>query len=238
MAWRSPRGVESRRQFEINRGCCDFNLLQALRFTAVEGIYGPIYPSEIGQDKWVIGKIFPGVTNGFFLDVGSGHGTIGSNTKALEDLGWSGICIDPFPTHMEGRTCQMLREFVFDKAGERVQFHQAEDLGGISDTLGAWKERASQAPLVEFTTVTLADILERTHAPKTIDFMSLDIEGAELAALKGFPFDKYSIGALAVEHNYEEPKRTDIQKFLAAHGMERVGSIKQDDLYVKTPAGK
>jgi FkbM family methyltransferase len=193
--------------------------------------------SEVGQDLWLTETVYPGKTQGFFLDVGSGHGTIGSNTKLIESKGWTGVCIDPFPKHMEGRTCQMLREVVFDKAGEKVQFAQADDLGGINQTLGAWKERASQAPMVEFTTVTLADILERTHAPKVIDFMSLDIEGAELAALKGFPFDKYEIGALAVEHNYEEPKRSDIQKFLADHGMQRVGSIKQDDLYVRR-AGK
>lgn len=145
------------------------------------------YYSEVGQDRWLIETVYPRKHGGFFLDVGSGHGTIGSNTKALEEIGWTGICIDPFPKHMEGRTCQMLKEVVFDKAGEKVQFRQAADLGGIDQTLGAWKEKAAEAPLVEFTTVTLADVLERTHAPKTIDFMSLDIEGAELAALKGFP---------------------------------------------------
>ena len=61
VAWQSPRGIESRRQFAINYECCDFNLLQALRFTVIEALDGPIYPSEIGQDKWVLGKMFPGV---------------------------------------------------------------------------------------------------------------------------------------------------------------------------------
>ncbi|NBS42100.1 FkbM family methyltransferase, partial [bacterium] len=89
-----------------------------------------------------------------------------------------------------------------------------------------------QAPLVDFTTVTLGDILERTHAPAMIDFMSLDIEGAELDALKGFPFDRYQIGAMAIEHNYEEPKRTDIATYLKAHGYRRVHSVKQDDFYL------
>ena len=58
---------------------------------------------------------------------------------------------------------------------------------------------------MELTTTTLGDILERTKAPPLIHFMSLDIEGAELEALKGFPLTKYKIGALAVEHNDEEP---------------------------------
>ena len=228
----SPRGVEARKQLAVNRQCCDFSLLQALRMTAREAIGGVTYPSEIGQDKWVIGKMFPGVANGFFLDVGSGHGTIGSNTKALEELGWTGICVDPFPVHMEGRTCRMEKEVVSSAAGQVVKFHTHSGLGGIADTLGKWKEEASKSPAVELTTVTLGQILERDNAPSYIHFLSLDIEGAELEALKGVPFDKYRFGAMAIEHNDEEPKRSDILKFLEARGYRRSHTYKQDDFYV------
>ncbi|HUQ88117.1 MAG TPA: FkbM family methyltransferase [Vicinamibacterales bacterium] len=232
VAWNSPRGIEWRRQFDINYSCCEFNVLQALRFTIEEAAAGPVYPSEIGQDKWVLGKVFPGVKNGFFLDVGSGHGTIGSNTKALEDLGWTGICIDPFPTHMEGRTCRMETVVVSSTAGQVVKFRTHRALGGIEDTLGKWKSEAAKSPIVEFTTTTLGDVLEGAKAPPFIHFMSLDIEGAELEALKGVPFDKYRFGAMAIEHNDEEPKRTDILKFLEARGYHRTHSFRQDDFYV------
>ena len=228
---RSPRAVEARKQFAANRECCDLSLFQALNATARESISGTIYPSEIGQDKWVIFRMFPGVTNGFFLDVGSGHGTIGSNTKALEELGWSGICIDPFPTAMDGRTCRMEKVVVSSAAGQTVKFHTHAGLGGIADTLGKWKEEASKSPVVEFTTTTLGDVLDRAQAPSYIHFMSIDIEGAELEALKGIPFEKYRFGAMAIEHNDEEPKRTDILKFLEARGYQRVHSFKQDDFY-------
>ena len=233
---RSPRGLEARKQFALNRECCDFNLAQALRMTAREAIGGVTYPSEIGQDKWVIGRMFPGVTNGFFLDVGSGHGTIGSNTKALEELGWTGICVDPFPVHMEGRTCRMEKVVVSSVAGQTVKFHTHAGLGGIADTLGKWKEEASKSPVVEFTTTTLGDVLRRAQAPPFIHFMSIDIEGAELEALKGIPWDAYRFGSMAIEHNDEEPKRSDIVAFLAAHGYQRVHSFKQDDFFA--PARK
>ncbi|MBY0496601.1 MAG: FkbM family methyltransferase [Cyanobacteria bacterium] len=228
---RSPRYVDARKQFDANRACCDFSLLQALRLTAREAIGGVTYPSEIGQDKWVIGKIFPGVKNGFFLDVGSGHGTIGSNTRALEDLGWTGICIDPFPTYMEGRTCRMEKVVVSSSAGQVVNFRTHMALGGIEDTLGKWKAEAEKSPAVEFTTTTLGDVLAGANAPAFIHFMSLDIEGAELEALKGVPFDKYRFGAMAIEHNDEEPKRSDLVKFLGEKGYQRVHSFKQDDFY-------
>lgn len=231
IASRSPRAIEARKQFEVNRGCCDFSLMQALRLTAREAIGGVSYPSEIGQDKWVIGKMFPGVTDGFFLDVGSGHGTIGSNTKALEELGWTGICVDPFPTHMEGRTCRMEKVVVSSAAGQVVKFHTHSGLGGIADTLGKWKDEAEKSPAVELTTTTLADVLERNGAPSFIHFLSLDIEGAELEALRAVPFDQYRFGAMAIEHNDEEPKRSDLLKFLAERGYQRVHTFRQDDFY-------
>src|SRR5262245_21088619 len=227
----SQRGMEAAKQVVINLRCCDFSVWQALRMTARETIGGVTYPSEIGQDKWVIGRMFPDTTNGFFLDVGSGHGTIGSNTKALEERGWTGICVDPFPTHMEGRTCLMVREVVSNASGQVVRFHTHEGLGGIEDTLGKWKEEASKSPVVELTTVTLGQVLERAKAPAFIHFLSVDIEGAELVALEGIPFDKYRFGAMAIEHNEEEPKRTDLLKFLEDKGYRRVHSYRQDDFY-------
>ena len=79
--------------------------------------------------------------------------------------------------------------------------------------------------------MTLAEILERAKAPAFIHFLSLDIEGAELEALRGIPLDKYRFGAMAIEHNEEEPKRTDILKFLEGHGYRRVHTYRQDDFY-------
>ena len=229
---RSPRGIEIRKQYEANRVCCDLSLTQAVRLTWREAIGGgPSYPSEIGQDKWVIVKMFPGVTNGYFLDVGSGHGTIGSNTKALEEIGWTGICVDPFHTHMEGRTCLMVKEVVSSEPGKTVKFHTHAGLGGIADTLGKWKEEASKSPAVELTTVTLGQILERAKAPTFIHFLSLDIEGAELDALRGVDLNTYRFGAMAIEHNEEEPKRTDILNHLRKYGYERVHTYRQDDFF-------
>lgn len=228
---RSPRAIEFRKQYDLNRVCCDLSPLQALTLSWHEAIGGQTFPSEIGQDKWVIAKMFPGVTNGYFLDVGSGHGTIGSNTKALEERGWTGLCVDPFPVHMEGRTCRMVKTVVSNVSGQVVKFHTHSGLGGIADTLGKWKEEAQKSPAVELTTVTLAEVLEQAQAPSFIHFMSLDIEGAELDALRGIPMDKYRFGAMAIEHNEEEPKRSDIVRFLESHGYRRTHTYKQDDFF-------
>ncbi len=224
--------VPFRAQFIANRACCQLSLVRNVRVTANE-LFGRVtYSSQIGQDKWVLEKVFPDVTDGYFLDVGSGHGTFHSNTVELERRGWKGICVDPFPTAMETRTCQMFKEVVWSVPGKVMTFHMAEGLAGLADTLGRWREEAQKAPSVELTTVTLDDLLTRAKAPAFIHFMSLDIEGAELDALKAFPFDRIRLGSLAIEHNYEEPKRTEIVELLAKHGYERVHSLWQDDFFV------
>jgi FkbM family methyltransferase len=225
-------GLAVGRRYQTNTWCCGIPPSRNLVLSIRETLRLAWSPSQIGQDKWVLATVFPGVTDGFFLDVGSGDGIVHSNTYTLEQKGWTGICIDPFPTNMEGRRCQLFKEVVYGERGKRVLFHTAGEVGGVADTLDTWKRVAEQSPAVELTTVTLGDILHRAKAPSFIHFMSLDIEGAELEALQGLPFDEYTFGALAIEHNYEGRKRNDIQTFLEAHGYTRVRTWMQDDFYL------
>ena len=226
-------GLRVGQQMERNRQCClvptSRNLPLSLR--EVLGLAPPFH-SQIGQDKWVVETMFPGETKGFFLDVGSADGTELSNSKALEERGWTGICTDPFPKNMAGRSCRMFKEVVFSEKGTPIRFQAAGAIGGITDTIGVGKGSAMAAATVELMTTTLAAILEEAQAPELIHFMSLDIEGAELEALKAFPFSRHRIGAMAVEHNFEEPKRTEIEALMKQHGYERVHSWRQDDFYI------
>ena len=224
-------GLLAGRRDAINTLCCQVPRYRRMVLNVKEMLGLVTFPSQIGQDKWVSEGVFPGVTDGFFLDVGSGDGIEGSNTFVLEQSGWKGICVDPFPTHMEGRTCRMEQVVVSSVSGQVVKFHTHSGLGGIADTLGKWKEEAEKSPAVELTTTTLGEVLAGASAPSFIHFLSLDIEGAELEALRGVPFDKYRFGAMAIEHNDEEPKRSDLLKFLEEKGYRRVHSYKQDDFY-------
>ena len=231
-------GLRVGRRFERNDLCCGVAREHNFAVSIREALGLLEFPSQTGQDRWVAEKMFPGIRDGFFLDVGSGNGFVDSNTWSLEQRGWTGICIDPFPTNMEGRTCQLFQEVVGSVAGQKVTFAKAGDIGGITDHLGRWKSETRQAETVELTTVTLAEILQRAQAPPFIHFMSLDIEGAELEALRGFPFDRHTIGALVVEHNDEEPKRTHIEQLLHEHGYERERTWRQDDFYVPRRADR
>ena len=48
-------------------------------------------------------------------------------------------------------------------------------------------------------TVSMEHLLDTMRAPSTIDFLSLDVEGAELAILRSFPFQRYTVRPTAVE---------------------------------------
>jgi len=229
-------GMRVGRTFQLNQMCCQITQRRNFEISVKERLGLLKFPSQIGQDRWVAENVFAGVTDGYFLDVGSADGFVNSNTWALERRGWKGICVDPFPSNMQGRTCQMFREAVDAEGGHKVQFAAAGELGGISNYLDRWKDVVKDAKSVELTTVTLENILQRANAPAFIHFMSLDIEGAELEALRGFPFDHYKLGSIAIEHNYEEPKRSQIEELLKSKGYTKAHTWMQDDFYLPSKA--
>jgi hypothetical protein len=62
--------------------------------------------------------------------------------------------------------------------------------------------------------------------------MSLDTEGSELEILRPFDFGKYTFGLIHVEHNYVEPRRTEIRDLLVSNGYIYKGEKYWDDMYM------
>jgi FkbM family methyltransferase len=187
---------------------------------------------QFQQDLWVALAVGHGKKNGYYVDVGSADGVKISNTNLLDHMGWKGVCIDPFPTNMQGRTCEVFRQPLFSESGKKVQFRVAGELGGIESGLDTHKGEVSKAAVVELVTATLDEILEKAKAPKWIDYMNLDVEGVEYDVLRGFSFDRYGVGSFTIEHNHELQKRELIRKLMEGKGYVRVRSWEVDDWYV------
>ena len=51
-----------------------------------------------------------------------------------------------------------------------------------------------------------------------IHFVSLDVEGLEFDVLQAWPFEAAEVGAWIVEHNMQEPKRSDVKRLLQSQG--------------------
>ena len=69
----------------------------------------------------------------------------------------------------------------------------------------------------------------------TIDYLSLDIEGAEFAVLKTIDFEKVDIKVISLENfmigKIFEGEGTTIRYFLSGKGYKKVATVGQDDIY-------
>lgn len=113
------------------------------------------------------------------------------------------------------RTCAVVINPVSQKVDEEVTFRLeargVADVGGIVGDEFDNHGNTTTKPGVDVTmyTTTLARVLDLVNAPKRIDYMSLDIEGAEYHALKGFDFRRYTIDLITVERPKEKTHQSD-----------------------------
>tara|TARA_Y100000741_G_scaffold329222_1_gene282986 strand:- start:148 stop:1626 length:1479 start_codon:yes stop_codon:yes gene_type:complete len=163
-----------------------------------------------GQDEWIIDTIFNYKTHGYFVDLAATDGIAINNTLLLErELNWDGICIEPNPKYYDklkkNRNCNVT-DFVVDKANNiEIKFRiDNGELGGIVDidTDNNEKFRSNElknATILKLKTKTLEYVLDKFNAPKVIDYLSLDVEGAEERILTNFPFNRYTFLAMTIE---------------------------------------
>lgn len=82
------------------------------------------------------------------------------------------------------------------------KFSARGEFGGIEKTLDLKTERrrGGMGGISEKRyTIPLVDVLSMFHAPSVIDYLSLDVEGAEYLIMQHFPFEKYTIRVLTIE---------------------------------------
>jgi FkbM family methyltransferase len=199
-----------------------------------------ISPSQLGQDLWVLEKT-EYKRGGFFVEFGATDGILLSNTFLLEKkFGWKGICAEPNPVFYEklilNRECVVSDSCIAGKSGDSVRFILADEYGGI-DTFcskGKHKDKVTafegEGKVINLETISLDDFLRINGAPKQIDYLSIDTEGSEYAILKSFPFDKWDVRFITVEHNFE-PQREKIFNLLSSFGYVRTKK-EWDDWYV------
>lgn len=159
-------------------------------------------------------------SNGYFLDLAANDAVEFSNTLALEQYGWKGLCIEPNPAYWYGlshRKCTVVGALVGggqNKEQVSVKFRGVYGgiVGRLDDKL-ANRKKEPPAPEVQRYTAPLVDVLERFQVPSRIDYLSLDVEGAEYLIMQHFPFDRYLIRVLTIERPSEE-----LRHLLQQHG--------------------
>ncbi len=206
-------------------------------------IYG--YFSQKGQDKFLNEEIFHEKKNGIFVEAGAHDGISFSNSYFFEKyLNWNGICVEPNPdlfnTLIQNRCCICEQFCISNKEGkmpflkcssymlemysgllENIDPRHLERIKNEIDLFGGSKE-------IIYINCTSFKKLFRKHKLTNIDFLSLDIEGGEEAALKTIDFNEVKIDVIVVENNFNEDT---IKKYLLARGYQYIKRIGKDDIY-------
>lgn len=150
--------------------------------------------SQFGQDI-VLYQIFKDYRNGIFLDLAAAWPKLLSNTYWLETCqGWTGFCIEGDPRKVinlvKNRTCQVIPECVTETA-QWVNFGSDQ----IKGTNGINNKRKETG--LDLFCRPLNVLLDQYGAPKRIDYMSLDVEGAEAGVIKSI--GNYKVDTLTIE---------------------------------------
>lgn len=172
------------------------------------------------------------------LHVGAHHA---EELEAYEACGWGTeqvIWVDALPSAVEatrrrvaGRPNHLVLEAVaWSTSGEQVTFHEASN--GQSSSVLDFGTHSTHYPDIHFTkevtltTSALGPLLDEVRA-RQIDFINLDIQGAELEALKGLGARVQEARAIYSEVNVENVYEhcalvADMDDWLAGVGFSRI----------------
>jgi hypothetical protein len=198
------------------------------------------------DEELIIRHFFEDRRNGFFLDVGAYHWRDFSTTYYLDEhLGWSGIAIDAQSQFAAGYVKNRPRTRFFayivtDHSGTKdklffagpisstVESHLldvARESGGDEDVA---KVESFELKEVLIPTITLNELLDANDVTK-IDFLSMDIEQGEPAALAGFDIERFKPELVCIEAF--GPVRDDIADYFERHDYEPIEKYREfDDL--------
>lgn len=194
--------------------------------------------SQKEQDLKIL-KLLNFKRNGYFLDIGCAEFKHLSNTYTLEkEFDWNGLCVDPRKGLKEQfeleRKCFFKEAAIFTYTG-KIMFRDTGVLSGIADeTITDACKRPSK--FYEVPCTTIEDLFLEFNVPTIIDYMSLDVEGAELLILEAFPFSKHTLLTASIEHNShlgpkQKEKAQKILKLMTDNNFELVENVSQDFIF-------
>jgi len=170
---------------------------------------------------------FAGQTTGTYIDIGAGHPIADNVSFWFYERGWQGIVVEPqselaalYPRLRPRDT--VIRDLVGRQCGE-IDFHVVDRLHGLSTTLQGVAQEA-RAFGVDYQTIrmpvtTLSKLCERHHMG-SIDFLKIDVEGAEGDVLFGGDWGRFRPKVIVAEAvtPRSEPSWHDWEPFLLAQG--------------------
>ena len=159
--------------------------------------------------------------NGFYVDIGCYHPIHRNNTYVLNKKNWNGINIDTSQFSIELfdylRPNDLNYNCAISNKNKFIKLFYQKELSQLSTTKKDQAETVFQGNIKEkeIQAFTLDEILSRDkYKNSKIDFLDIDVEGADLKVLEGLSFDKFKPELVCVEIHAKEIKKSDIYNFL------------------------
>ncbi len=201
------------------------------------------YFSQSGQDWYLDQLLFKERRGGVLVDVGGYVGVTASDTLFFDVFrGRTGLLIEPVPALLKqaksARRCAC-DGFVVSGDGAIAEFLIVEEgfrqMSGRIDTYDAdllnriRSHTEHRERTVELETRTLGDILG-DRGIENVEYLSLDIEGAEMDVLRTFPFDAIEVSAWSIENSTGD---ADIYSLMTERGYQLVEFLGVDEIYCR-----
>lgn len=163
--------------------------------------------SQVGQDEVILKLVNAhikkgGSSNKFFVDLASNQARFLSNSLHLEQMGWGGLCIEGNPGYWYElaafRRCTVVGAFVGGTV-DGVQVDVALTNGELGGIVGDGFDNDGKKVDEQRNLVTISTVFKQVNVPNVIDYLSLDVEGAEYLVMKNFPYDTTKIRFMTVE---------------------------------------
>ena len=182
---------------------------------------------------------------GVFVEAGANDGFRKSNTYYLERFGgWSGILIEPIPALAEQCRKRRKRSRVYQCALVGPEQQSPEVTIRYADMLSEIRVDGGPGPRsfwdwdetydIEVPARTLSQVLAEAGATR-IDFLSLDLQGYEAAALRGLDFDRWAPAVMLVEVEDDAAQRA-VEDVLGSR-YERVARLARHDMLYRITDG-
>ena len=166
--------------------------------------------TETIHESELVWRFFNCAREGVFVEVGANHPTEFNQTWFLEQQGWSGVLIEPNPD-----LCALLRAQRPRSRTVQAAVGSPDQGGEVELLLGRSHLHSTLAPVlgdplsgakVRVPLRTLDSILAEAGAAR-IDFLSIDVEGMELAVLQGLNLEKHAPRLILLEEHRRDFKK-------------------------------
>lgn len=176
--------------------------------------------SQNNEEYFILNK-FLDKKNGVFLDIGAFDGRWASNTLALAERGWSGVCVEGSPfsfsklfvEHKDRNNVLLLNTIVVPEIEIKdriVKFWESPNSAASTinqDNYDKWKDRIQSCGHGSFkemfvSKISFKEVLNWMKSfYSTIDFVSIDVEGGSTDLALQYDPDLYGTSLMCIEHD-------------------------------------